>query len=91
MVRPAALVTVAPPVGRLIVAPVLRPDCRWLVVQGDRDELVDFATVGRWVSSFDAPPQMLVLPGAEHFFHGRLGELRAGVLEFLAQGPVGSL
>jgi alpha/beta superfamily hydrolase len=90
-VRPAALVTVAPPVGRLIVAPVLRPECPWLVVQGDRDELVDFATVRRWVSGFDAPPQMLVLAGAEHFFHGRLGELRAGVLEFLAQGPVAGL
>jgi alpha/beta superfamily hydrolase len=89
-VRPAALVTVAPPVGRLIVAPVVRSACPWLVVQGDRDELVDFATVQRWVSGFAAAPQMLVLPGAEHFFHGRLGELRAGVLEFLAEGPAGS-
>jgi len=85
VVKPAALVTVAPPVGRIIVSPVARPPCPWLVVQGDRDELVDFATVSRWVSGFDAPPQMLVLPGAEHFFHGRLGELRSVVIEFLSE------
>jgi hypothetical protein len=40
-VAPAALVTVAPPVGRIIVAPPSRPRCPWLVVQGDHDELVD--------------------------------------------------
>ena len=28
-VRPRALVTVAPPVGRIIVAPVARPSCPW--------------------------------------------------------------
>ena len=35
-VRPSALVTVAPPVGRIIVGAVARPPCPWLVVQGDR-------------------------------------------------------
>lgn len=85
--RPAKLVTVAPPVGRLITQPVARPPCPWLIVQGDRDELVDFATVQRWAASY-APdaPKLMVMRDAEHFFHGRLVELRAGVLEFLASG-----
>jgi alpha/beta superfamily hydrolase len=82
-VAPAKLVTVAPPVGRLIVTPVERPSCPWLVVQGDRDELVDFATVQSWVAAFSDPPRLAVLEGAEHFFHGRLVELRARVIEFL--------
>ena len=56
--KPAALVTVAPPVGRIIVAPITRPSCPWLVVQGDRDELVDVATVRRWVGEFAVPPQL---------------------------------
>jgi uncharacterized protein len=81
---PAALVTVAPPVGRLIVEPLARPHGRWLVVQGDRDELVDVAGVRSWAAGFAPPPELRVLAGAEHFFHGRLGELRAVVLEFLA-------
>ena len=82
--QPLRLVTVAPPVGRLITEPLARPPCPWLIVQGDRDELVDFATVQRWAASYaqDAP-ELLVMNDAEHFFHGRLGELRSGVLRFL--------
>ena len=87
--RPAMLVTVAPPVGRIIVSPVLRPGCPWLVVQGDRDELVDVASVRRWVGEFRPPPQLVELPGAEHFFHGRLGELRAAVAGFLSSPVAG--
>ena len=83
-VAPRALVTVAPPVGRIIVAPVPRPACPWLVVQGDQDELVDVTQVRRWVGDYSPPPQCVVLEGAEHFFHGRLGDLRAAVLEFLS-------
>ena len=83
-VRPRALVTVAPPVGRIIVAPVARPSCPWLVVQGDRDELVDVTQVREWVAGYAPPPRLVVLPGAEHFFHGRLGELRAAAIDFLS-------
>jgi hypothetical protein len=87
---PRALVTVAPPVGRIIVTPVPRPACPWLVVQGDRDELVDAAQVRRWVAGYAPPPQLAELEGAEHFFHGRLGDLRAAVLEFLSGELAGS-
>ncbi len=83
-VRPRALVTVAPPVGRLLVETVERPECSWLVVQGDADELVDFVTVQRWVASYRQPPELAVLRDAEHFFHGRLGELRSVVSRFLS-------
>jgi alpha/beta superfamily hydrolase len=40
-----------------------------------------------WAASY-APdaPRVLTMHDAEHFFHGRLGELRSGVLEFLASG-----
>ena len=88
--RPIRLVTVAPPAGRLITQPIARPPCPWLIVQGDRDELVDFATVQRWAASYaqDAP-ELLVMSGAEHFFHGRLRELRAGVLRFLTAARQG--
>jgi alpha/beta superfamily hydrolase len=85
VVQPRSLVTVAPPVGRIIVSPVARPACPWLVVQGDRDELVDVVQVRRWVDEFVPAPRLVVLGEAEHFFHGRLGELRAAVLQFLAE------
>jgi hypothetical protein len=84
--RPVRLVTVAPPVGRLITQQIERPACPWLIVQGDADELVDCASVQRWARDY-APdaPELLVLEGAEHFFHGRLVELRSGVLRFLLE------
>jgi alpha/beta superfamily hydrolase len=84
-VLPRALVTVAPPVGRIIVSPVARPPCAWLVVQGDHDELVDALQVRQWVEGFAPAPRLAVLAGAEHFFHGRLADLRAAVLGFLAE------
>jgi hypothetical protein len=88
--RPIRLVTVAPPAGRLIAQPNARPPCPWLIVQGDRDELVDFATVQRWAASYAQDgPELLVMSGAEHFFHGRLRELRAGVLRFLTAARQG--
>jgi len=81
------------PVVRLItVAPALRwltqvkeqvPACPWLIVQGDQDELVDARAVQIWAASLTQPPQLKILPGAEHFFHGRLNDLRDAVREWL--------
>ena len=87
--RPDALVTIAPPVGRIIVDPVVRPRCPWLVVQGGRDELVDAGEVRRWASGFAPPPRVALLADAEHFFHGQLGGLRAAIVEFLAEEGAG--
>jgi hypothetical protein len=84
LVRPHALITVAPPVGRLLATTTAHPQCRWLVVQGDQDELVDFAAVQSWASGFEDPPEFAKMPGAEHFFHGRLGGLRGVVMQFLS-------
>jgi alpha/beta superfamily hydrolase len=81
--RPQRLVTIAPPVGRIIKTPIARPPCEWQIVQGDRDDLVDVTAVREWAAGFDPPPEVLVIPGAEHFFHGRLVELREGVARFL--------
>ncbi|HET9694367.1 MAG TPA: alpha/beta fold hydrolase [Steroidobacteraceae bacterium] len=85
--RPQRLVTIAPPVGRIITEPVSRPDCDWLVVLGGRDELVDAAAALDWVAGYTPAPELLVLPDAEHFFHGKLIELRSGLVRFLRAKP----
>jgi len=54
--------------------------------QGDADELVDAAAVARWAAAYDPRPKLIELAGAEHFFHGRLTELRELVMRFL-EGP----
>lgn len=82
--RPAALVTVAPPVGRFAVGDTPEPACPWLVVQGEADELVDYRAVVEWTGARLAPPQLALLPATSHFFHGRLAELQQAVQDFLA-------
>jgi alpha/beta superfamily hydrolase len=82
-------------VVRLItVAPALRwltqvseaPLCPWLIVQGDQDELVDVQEVQKWATSLAQAPHVAILPGAEHFFHGRLNDLRDTVQSWLNTG-----
>lgn len=75
---PAMLLTVAPAFTRHYAAPsaVPVPSCPWLVVQGDADDVVSPADVLSWCAALQPPPQMAVLPGVGHYFHGRLNELR---------------
>lgn len=73
----AALVTVAPPVQRFDFTRLDVPRCPWLVAQGDADDLVDHERVLGWTQSLTPAPEVRILAGAEHFFHGRLTELRS--------------
>jgi uncharacterized protein len=80
----ALLVTVAPPVQRFDFTTLAVPRCPWLVLQGDADELVDHARVLAWTKSVNPPPEVLILASAEHFFHGRLTEMRTVLGAWLA-------
>ena len=82
LLTPSLLVAVAPPVERL-PATLEQPQCPWLVIQGDEDTVVDTDDVVDWFNSLDPGPELRVMAGAEHFFHGRLIELRENVVEFL--------
>lgn len=88
--NPIRLISVAPPVGRWDFSTILRPACPWLVVQGDRDELVDASMVTSWAQNLDEDVVLRRLVEADHFFHGRLHELRDAVLQFLAIDEVHS-
>lgn len=80
------LVMVAPPVQRFDFATLALPPCPWLVVQGDADELVNHESVLEWTRSLAPPPEVRLLAGVDHFFHGRLTELRGAVRGWL-YGP----
>jgi alpha/beta superfamily hydrolase len=77
-VHPQHLILAAPAVGRFTPSaglrtgmPAVSPDT--LVIHGEHDDVVPLADVLEW-----ARPQLLpivVLPQAEHFFHGRLTQL----------------
>lgn len=82
----ARLVTVAPALASNYdaVRDIVVPNCPWLIVQGDADEVVDARTVIDWAARLQPPPRLVVLPGVGHYFHGQLGALQEQVLPFLA-------
>ena len=81
--QPARLVLVAPGVTKIDVTHEPAPACPWLVVQGAADDVVPADFVLSWARSVRPPPSIHVLPGAGHFFHGRINELREAVLAFM--------
>jgi len=84
------LVTVAPPVQRFDFATLAVPRCPWLVLQGDSDELVDHERVLAWTKSVSPPPEVRLFAGGEHFFHGRLTEMRTVLGAWLAAHAAGN-
>jgi alpha/beta superfamily hydrolase len=83
--KPAGLVSVAPAVSRFAGNLDRQPDCPWLIVQGDQDELVDIEETIAWVNELDPGPELEVFPDTEHFFHGKLVQLRSAVEEFVTR------
>ena len=77
------LVAIAPAIYRFARNLETPPQCAFLVVQGDEDELVDVEETIEWINGLEPGPELLVVPGAEHFFHGRLVELREAVMDFV--------
>lgn len=74
------LISIAPPVHHYDFAALERPDCPWLVIQGDEDDVVPPEKVYEWVESVDPPPQLVKMEDTDHFFHRRLMDLR-GVIK----------
>jgi len=73
----AQLVLVGPAVNRF-AAEAVPPGT--LVIHGERDDVVPLAAVLDWARPQNLP--IVVVPGGEHFFHGRLGVLSRIVLAY---------
>lgn len=70
------VITVAPPVERYGFEQLIPPNCPWLVVQGDEDEVVSPEAVFSWAEKLDQEADLIVMEGTGHFFHRRLMDLR---------------
>lgn len=79
----AGLLTVAPPLVYAGEGPVPQPDCPWLVVHGDADDVVSCEDTRRRAQALTTPPRWQTVDGAGHFFHGQLGELRTAAEDWL--------
>lgn len=59
-----------------------RPDCPWLAVVSDNDEIIDPGDSIAAVEKLEPPVELRIMEGAGHFLHGRLSELRRHVHDF---------
>ncbi len=82
----AHLITIAPPVNFFDFSTLQTPQCPWLLVQGEDDEIVPCEQVVAWAQALQPGPDLVVLPEVGHFFHRKLGLLRAA-LETHLQAP----
>lgn len=69
--HPSHLVLAAPAVSRFAMPPV---PASTLVIHGEHDDVIPLAAALDWARPQHLP--VVVLPQAEHFFHGRLTQLR---------------
>lgn len=81
--HPQRLVLVAPAVGRFAMPHVPHDT---LLIHGEQDEVVPLEDVLHWARPQHLP--IVVLPGAEHFFHGRLDQIRQIVLHEFKGSPL---
>ena len=79
----AGIISIAPAVSRFAESLPSQPEVPWLILQGDQDELVDVDATIAWVNGLDPGPELQILEGAEHFFHGKLLLLRDAVVAFV--------
>ncbi len=75
----ARLVIVAPQVSRFEMANLSPVLCPWVVIQGEQDDVISPEAVYAWVEHQEPKPALVRIPGAGHFFHRQLGELRTAV------------
>lgn len=60
-----------------------RPDCDWLAIYGDEDDVIDVDTSIAAVRELEPAVDVQILEGAGHFLHGRLTDLRKRVIAHL--------
>lgn len=78
------LISVAPAVNWHDFTGLTHIRCPWLVICSDADEIVPFDQVKLWLENPPSPMEVEIIPGASHFFHGKLIELRELLKERLA-------
>jgi len=76
----ALLITVAPPVHHYDYTEFEPSPSPWVVVQGEKDEVVPFSLVLDFAAQRKPPLSVLRFADTSHFFHGKLTELKSQLL-----------
>lgn len=81
ILNPDFLVLVAPSIVNLKAPVSSRENCFVLIIQGSQDDVVTLESILAWAESYSQP--IVVVPGAEHFFHGKLMTIKHLIVDFL--------
>lgn len=75
------LITVAPSVEHFDFSTITHVPCPWLVIQGEKDEIVPPEKVYAWAAKQNHTLELVRVPEVGHFFHGALIQLKEIILE----------
>ena len=79
----AKLISIAPPVHHYDYNSLHLDLSSWLIVQGDKDEVVPYNLVEEFANKHQPAIPMISFPETSHFFHGKLIELKIQLLAYL--------
>ena len=77
------LITVAPPVHHYDYTEFQPAPNPWLILQGDEDDVVPLAEVLEFAQNSQPELPVIQFPETGHFFHGKLLDLKAQLLDYL--------
>lgn len=84
---PQALITVAPALQYDELQVTEIPQCPWLVIHGDADDVIDYQLNKAWIIKHAPHTKWVQAIATGHFFHGKLVVLKQMVTDFITQLP----
>lgn len=78
--NPKSLILVAPSAQKMNAPLPNEKIKQTLIIHGDQDDIIPLNTVLEWAAPQSLP--IVVIPGAEHFFHGKLTVLKRVIQNF---------
>jgi len=79
------LLSIAPPVHHYNYHELMPKLAAWLLVHGDKDEVVPYEIVAQFAADYPGGLPLLSFKDTTHFFHGKLIELKTRLSEYLEQ------
>lgn len=78
--NPESLILVSPSLRHVSALNIPANVKNALIIQGDKDDVVPLNAILDWAAPQSLP--VVIIPGAEHFFHGKLNMLKRVILDY---------
>lgn len=82
-IQPAQLISIAPAVNHGNFHAQTVTDIPWHIIAAGSDEIVPLADVKAFYDSLKVKPELTIMEGCSHFFHGRLVDLKQQLIAII--------